>query len=576
MKKVAHLVKNSCNPDWRVIKAAEAGINKGYDVTIFAMWENGVSPLEEINNVKYVRIYPKFDFFSKSKERRYKAIPSFFGDFVANFISSISQVTKFIKLTKYSSMRASSMKRLERGFRTTSKQFILDYMPDIIHCHDLETLRTGIEIKNEINSKVIFDSHEFEQNKNPPADPLTNSFIRNQERKLIVKADAVITVSEEIACNLQSIYGLKRKPIIIYNVPSGKLISNKDNEYKYAIFIDDKAIYRVIDAAQDQFSHLTENGLDDLIDDCLRNNYFSLAKKLRLITKDGSKEKHFDNYIEGDDGDVINKNVDEILPNLLKQILNIQTEISNPVNENQYDNSSTIEFDLKFNKRSISNEILNIENIKTKKVMLRSFRRFENSSEREVTFNELDELFKDFEAVGLHVGNLTVGRGIETAIRSLEMLPEHALALVGPRNNESFLRQVHLLIDRFELGKRVFFFDALEENLCDFISKFDYSLVTTLPVSKSTLYSMPNKLFESSIANVPIICSDTISASNFIKEYQRGEIYLSGNEYDLAVKIRSVTDNKEDYIYNQEDQENFVKEFSQNEQYKKMYSIYEE
>ena len=115
-------------------------------------------------------------------------------------------------------------------------------------------------------------------------------------------------------------------------------------------------------------------------------------------------------------------------------------------------------------------------------------------------------------------------------------------------------------------GKRVFFFDALEENLCDFISKFDYSLVTTLPVSKSTLYSMPNKLFESSIANVPIICSDTISASNFIKEYQKGEIYLSGNEYDLAVKIRSVTDNKEDYIYNQESQENFVKEFSQNEQ----------
>ena len=575
MKKVAHLVKNSCNPDWRVIKAAEAGAKKGYDVTIFAMWENGVSPLEEINNVKYVRIYPKFDFFSKPIERRYKQIPSFFGDFIANFISSFSQVTKFLKITKYSSVRASSMKRLERGFRRTSKKFILDYMPDIIHCHDLETLRTGIEIKKEINSKVIFDSHEFEQNKNPPADPLTNRFIRNQERKLIVEADAIITVSEEIASNLKSIYGLKKKPIIIYNVPSGKLISNQGNENKYAILIDDKSIYRVIDAAEDEFSHLTENGIDNLIDDCLRNNYFSLAKQLRLITNDGSKEKQFDNDVEGDDGDEINKNQDEMLANLQNQIVNLQTQISNQNNENQYDNFSTKDFNLKFNKRKISNQILNIENNKTQKIILRSAKRFENSSKREVTFNELEELFKDFEAVGLHVGNLTVGRGIETAIRSLEMLPEHALALVGPRNNKSFLRKVHLLIDRFDLGKRVFFFDALEENLCDFISKFDYSLVTTLPVSKSTLYSMPNKLFESSIANVPIICSDTISASNFIKEYQRGEIYLSGNEFDLAVKIRSVTDNKVNYIYDKEAQENFVKEFSQNEQYKKMYSIYE-
>lgn len=576
MKKVAHLVKNSCNPDWRVIKAAEAGVKKGYDVTIFAMWENGVSPLEEINNVKYIRIYPKFDFFSKPIERRYKQIPSFFGDFIANFISSFSQITKFLKITKYSSIRAATMKRLERGFRKTSKNFILDYMPDIIHCHDLETLRTGIEIKKEINSKVIFDSHEFEQNKNPPADPLTNRFIRNQERKLIVEADAIITVSEEIASSLQSIYRLKRKPIIIYNVPSGKLISKQDNEIKYATLIDDKAIYRVIDAAQDKFNHLTANALDNLIDDCLRNNYFSLAKQLRLITNHGSIEKQFDKDIEGDDEGQPNKNQDEILKDINNKILNLQTQILNPNNENQSNNFSSKNFNLKFNKRKISNEILNIENNEEDKIILESEKRFENSSKIEVTFNQLEELFKDFEAIGLHVGNLTVGRGIETAIRSLEMLPEHALALVGPRNNKSFLKKVHLLIDRFDLGKRVFFFDALDENLCDFISKFDYSLVTTLPVSKSTLYSMPNKLFESSIANVPIICSDTISASNFIKKYQRGEVYLSGNEYDLAVKIRSVTNNKEDYIYNQEAQENFVKEFSQNEQYKKMYTVYEE
>lgn len=572
MKKIAHLVKNSCNPDWRVIKAAEAGVKKGYDVTIFAMWENGVSPLEEINGVKFVRIYPKFNFFSKPSERRYKQIPSLFGDFIANFISTLSQITKFLKITQYSSVRASSMKRLERGFRITSKKFVIEYNPDIVHCHDLETLRTGIEVKNEIGCKVVFDSHEFEQNKNPPADPLTNYFIKGQEKILITKADSVITVSEEIAKNLHSIYSLKEKPTVIYNVPSEKLINGADNSNKYVTLIDDKSLYRVINAAEDEFNEFNDDDLNELIDDCLRNNYFSLAKKLRTLTSKGSRDiQNFSGDMEKDEH--TESEGDANINLLQKQVTSLQEQLlRTQINKK---NEARDDFDIKFNKRSVSNQILNIEKNSEERILLESAERFENSSEREVSFDKLPDMFQEFEAVGLHVGNLTVGRGIETAIRSLEMLPEHALALVGPRNNKSFLRKVHLLIDRFDLGKRVFFFNALEENLCSFVSHFDYSLVTTLPVSKSTLFSMPNKLFESSIANVPIICSDTESASNFIKEYRRGEAYLAGNEYDLAVKIRSVTDNKEKYIYNPNDQEKFIQAFSQEEQYKKMHFLYE-
>ena len=93
--KVAHLVKNSCNPDWRVIKAAEAGVRKGYIVTIFAMWENGVNPVDSINGVNYVRIYPKFDFFSSPKERRYKQIPSFTEDFLQIFFHYYHKLQNF-------------------------------------------------------------------------------------------------------------------------------------------------------------------------------------------------------------------------------------------------------------------------------------------------------------------------------------------------------------------------------------------------------------------------------------------------------------------------------------------------
>lgn len=581
--KVAHLVKNSCNPDWRVIKAAEAGVRKGYIVTIFAMWENGVNPVDSINGVNYVRIYPKFDFFSSPKERRYKQIPSFTEDFLANFLSLLSQITKFLRLTKHSSVRAPSMKRLERGFRKTSKSFVKDFSPDLIHCHDLETLRTGIELKDEINCKVIFDSHEFEQNKNPPADPLTNEYIRNQERKYITKADAVITVSEEIANNLRDIYKLSEKPTIIFNVPSTNLIDTGNDQSKVVTLIDDKCLYRLLDAAEHDFKDIDEDNLSQLIDDCLKSNYFGLAQKLKVLTSEGKNQMHLldqteelneensENFKSTNDDDSVFKNKYSTLERQV-DIMNQQL--------NKLSNDGEIKFTLdkyeeKFIKRKLSKSILGIKTNKKSKIILRGHNRFQGSFEKEIAFKELPSLFNDFDAVGLHVGNLTVGRGIETAIRSLEMLPTHALALVGPRNNKSFLRKVHLLLDRFELGERVFFFDSLEENLCDFIGYFDYSLVTTLPVSKSTLYSMPNKLFESSIANVPIICSDTESASKFVLERKRGEIYNSGNEFALAAAIKKVTNNKEKYIYDESKQNKFIIEFSQSEQYKRMYKIYE-
>ncbi|MAZ06852.1 MAG: hypothetical protein CMM99_00015 [Rickettsiales bacterium] len=538
MKKIAHLVKNSCNPDWRVIKAAEAGVKNGFKVRVLAMWENGVSPNETINGVEYTRVYPKFTIFSAPKDRLYKQIPSFFGDLLSNLVVSLSQILNRLKIFKHKSVRATAMKRIERGFFKTAYDFLIEYSPDIVHCHDLETLKTGIRAKEKLGCKVIFDSHEFEQNKNPPADELTNSFIRSHEKKFIKKVDSVVTVSNEIAENLKEIYNLSEKPSIIYNIPSSNLINDLVDDNKKATLIDDKLIYRLSNAAENKFENLDDLDIDNLVQDCLKNNYFDLAKSLQTLTKKTQ------------------------LPS---------GALDKQIEDNQ--NLNDPEFEIRFKKQTLSNDLLRDDN-ETFKSMLEASNRFRNSTELEVKFKNIIDVFRNFEAVGIHVGNLTVGRGIETALRSLEMLPDHALALVGPRNNKSFLSRVHALIDRFDLGERVFFFDSLETNLCEFISYFDYSLVTTLPVSKSTDFSMPNKLFESSIANVPIVCSSTISASMFVKERKRGEVFIAGNEFDIAVKIKKVTDNKNQYIYSEQEQKDFIEEFSQDGQYRKLIDLY--
>ena len=56
-KKIAMLVSNPCNPDYRVVKQAESLAAAGYEVRVFCVWRRGIGvPVyEEINGVTYVR-----------------------------------------------------------------------------------------------------------------------------------------------------------------------------------------------------------------------------------------------------------------------------------------------------------------------------------------------------------------------------------------------------------------------------------------------------------------------------------------------------------------------------------------
>lgn len=56
-KKVAMVVPNMCNPDYRVIKEAESLAMAGYEVRVYCTWKagQGVPIQEEINGVTYVR-----------------------------------------------------------------------------------------------------------------------------------------------------------------------------------------------------------------------------------------------------------------------------------------------------------------------------------------------------------------------------------------------------------------------------------------------------------------------------------------------------------------------------------------
>ena len=397
MKKIAHLVKNPCNPDWRVIKAANAGLSENTAVKIFASAKPNVSQQEIFDGVEIYRCYPRFEYHSSAEDRNTVTRANLFFDSPSIISYYLDLLINKISRNRFPvSPRVIAHQRISRYIKKIYMNDILEFAPDIIHAHDLETLDAALTVKKKINCKVIFDSHEYEVEKNPPAGFFSKLTLHAFEKRMIKKADLVITVSDEIAHELKQGYSLNEIPSVIYNVPSQ--------------------------------------------------------------------------------------------------------------------------------------------------------RQFESAGEEDLVFYDPEKSLSDlmsYQYCGIYIGLLTINRGIEDSLRALSMLHNHALILAGPRNNITFFNSLLKLIAKLQLEDRVFIVDNISKGLIGFISIADYSLVTTLPVCKSSEYSMPNKLFESIAAEVPIICSNTISAPRFVTEHNLGLVYLASNHFDLARVINEVIQSKE-------------------------------
>jgi glycosyltransferase involved in cell wall biosynthesis len=87
---------------------------------------------------------------------------------------------------------------------------------DAIHCHDLDTLPIGAEIRTAMcpKAKLIYDSHELFPHQFPAG--RYQRYWSRIETDYVSAADLVITVNESIARALTHFYGIER-PEVIYN-----------------------------------------------------------------------------------------------------------------------------------------------------------------------------------------------------------------------------------------------------------------------------------------------------------------------------------------------------------------------
>lgn len=110
--------------------------------------------------------------------------------------------------------------------------------PQIISGHDMIgtyiAWLSTIFVPKKRKPKIIYDSHEFELHRNvPKRKRIRKPFIYILERFIIKRSDIVMMVNDSIAEEVQKIYRLKEKPLVIRNMPSNwTLDSNISLEFR--------------------------------------------------------------------------------------------------------------------------------------------------------------------------------------------------------------------------------------------------------------------------------------------------------------------------------------------------------
>jgi glycosyltransferase involved in cell wall biosynthesis len=121
MSRIAMLLSNAYRPDPRVAREAHTLVQAGHTVDLYC-WDR-LAELPENETLEGVRIH------------RYQAARSRYGAGWRQLL------------------------RLPRFWRWAQAQ-ITQQPPEIVHCHDLDTLYAGVALKRQLHCKLIFDAHE--------------------------------------------------------------------------------------------------------------------------------------------------------------------------------------------------------------------------------------------------------------------------------------------------------------------------------------------------------------------------------------------------------------------------------
>jgi glycosyltransferase involved in cell wall biosynthesis len=144
--------------------------------------------------------------------------------------------------------------------------------------------------------------------------------------------------------------------------------------------------------------------------------------------------------------------------------------------------------------------------------------------------------------LAMYVGGLAPERGIEEMIRALALVPDLRLRFMGAGSDE-YRAELERVAAEARVGDRVEHRPPVEPSaVAETIAGADFGVVLTHPTCLNNVQSLPNKLFEYTVAGLPVVASDLPVISAIVRAEGIGEVVDPVDVEAIAGAMQALAD----------------------------------
>ncbi len=148
----------------------------------------------------------------------------------------------------------------------------------------------------------------------------------------------------------------------------------------------------------------------------------------------------------------------------------------------------------------------------------------------------------------VYIGGIAPDRGAETLLDSMLLLPDDVHLVFVSNSTTGYVAQLLETAASIGISDRVHIAPyVVPEAVVSYIRSADASVI---PLSRDVVnyeVALPNKLFQSIHAGVPVAVSDNPEMARFVTEHEVGEVFEGGKPESMADAITRMLENQSHY-----------------------------
>ena len=171
---------------------------------------------------------------------------------------------------------------------------------------------------------------------------------------------------------------------------------------------------------------------------------------------------------------------------------------------------------------------------------------------------------------GLYFGRIAEEKGVETAVKAYEELPDHRLVIMGDDTTEEALR-LKAYVKEHGLSNVEFVGYKSGAELEDVIRNARFTLIPSIWYD-----NLPNTALESFRFSKPVIASNIGSLPELVEDGVNGYLFEPGNAGSLRVKIKQLDNDERTMAMGRKSKKYIVENFSQEKHYRDLIEVFSE